>query len=310
MDCDLDHSASPVALKEQSSMNGIGRNCNWRLCNVALGVALALMGRPACLAHDEQMSARELVDRAMQAQAAAQSDTSRFEYLQNQLEKRDTRTYRVVESDAGGLQRMVAINGQDPTPKQREREEQWLKKLLADPSIQKDRQKEDAEEEARRQKIITVLGKAFLYEIEGTEDGGQVARLHFRPNPQFHADSREAKVCAGLEGTMWIDQVKQRFTRAEGNLIRGVDFGWGLFGHLDKGGHFAIEQTEVDPGVWRITDLGINFKGSMLIFKSLNIRVHEHSFKFHRVRDHLSFQDALEMLRRDGSLQSTETTMP
>jgi hypothetical protein len=36
--------------------------------------------------------------------------------------------------------------------------------------------------------------------------------------------------------------------------------------------HFAIEQTEVDPGVWRVTELDFNFKGSILIFKSLNIK--------------------------------------
>ena len=259
-------------------------------------------------AYHEQVSAQDLVGRAMRAQFAAQGDVSRFEYLQTQLERRDTRTYRIVESDAGGVQRLIAINDQELTPKQREHEEQWLDKLVLDPTIQRERQRDDAEEEARRQKLIAVLGKAFLYEIEGTERGGEVVRLHFRPNPQFHADSREAKVCAGLEGTMWIDEFEQRFTRAEGTLVRGVDFGWGLFGRLDKGGHFAIEQTEVDPGVWRITDLDVSFRGTMLIFKTLNIRVREHSFKFNRVPDHLSLQDAVERLRRQGPSPSESST--
>jgi hypothetical protein len=245
----------------------------------------------------------------MQAQVAAQDDTSRFDYLQNQFDKRDTRTYRVVESDAGDVQRMIAVNDRALNPKQRDSEEQALNKLLTDPSVQRNRQKDDADENARRQKIISVLGKAFLYNIEDTENGGQVVRLHFRPNPQFHSDSREAKVCAGLEGTMWIDQVNGRFTRAEGTLVRGVDFGWGLFGHLDRGGHFAIEQTEVDPAVWRITDLDISFKGTMLIFKSLKIRVHEHSFKFHRISAHLSLADAVEKLRQESSQQPDETMM-
>ena len=259
-------------------------------------------------AYREQVSAQDLVARAMRAQVAAQGDVSRFEHLQTQLEGRDTRTYRIVESDAGGVQSLIAINDQELTPKQREHEEQWLDKLVLDPTIQRERQRDDAEEEARRQKIIAVLGQAFLYEIEGTERGGEVVRLHFRPNPQFHADSREAKVCAGLEGTMWIDQSEQRFTRAEGTLVRGVDFGWGLFGHLDKGGHFAIEQTEVDPGIWRITDLDISFRGTMLIFKTLNIRVDEHSFKFNRVLDHLSLQDAVERLRRQAPSPSESPT--
>ena len=276
---------------------------------VALAVGLALVC-PVALGYDEQLRAQQLVDQAMRSQVAAQSDTSRFEYRQSQLEKRETKTFRIVESDSGDVQRMVAGDGEELTPQQREHEQKWLDKVLADPSIQKRRQTEDAEEQSRRQKIIGVLGKAFLYNIEGIEEPSQIVRLHFRPNPKFHADSHEAKVCAGLEGTMWIDQVKQRFTRAEGTLVRGVDFGWGLFGHLDKGGHFAIEQTEVDPGVWRITNLDVNFKGTMMIFKSLNIRVHEHSFKFHRVPDHLSFQNAVEMLRHGSAMQSEVSTEP
>lgn len=272
-------------------------------------VAVVVVFVSTCLAIDEQMGARELVDRAMQAQVAAQHDTSRFEYLQNQLDKRVTRTYRIVESDAGDVEWMIAVNDRDLSPKQREKEEQWLEKLLADPTIQKDREKNDAAENSRRQKIISVLGRAFLYDLEGTENDGRIVRLHFRPNPQFHPDSREAKVCAGLEGTMWIDQLNGRFTRAEGTLRRGVDFGWGLFGHLDRGGHFAIEQTEVDAGVWRVTNLDINFKGTMLIFKSLTIRVHEHSFKFHRIPAHLSLVDAVERLRKESSQKTDETTM-
>jgi hypothetical protein len=133
----------------------------------AIGVTLLLfVFHLPCLANDEQLSAQELVNRAMRAQVAAQDDKSKFEYLLSELEKGDTRTYRVIESDTGDVQRLIAINDQELTPQQRAYEDQWSEKLLADPSIQKNRQKEDAEEAARRQKIIIVLGEAFLYEIE------------------------------------------------------------------------------------------------------------------------------------------------
>ena len=269
-----------------------------------IGLSLVLLSRWMSLGDDEPGSAaQQIVERAMQAQVAARTDTSRFGYLRSQLEDRDTRMYYVVESDAGDVQSMVAINEQQLNPKQREEEEHSLTRLLVDPSIQQNRKKKDAEEESRRQKIIAVLGRAFLYETEGTEKEGQLVRLHFRPNPRFHPDSHEAKVCAGLEGKMWIDQTKGRFTRAEGTLVRGVDFGWGIFGHLEKGGTFAIEQTEVDSGLWRITDLSVNFQGRVLIFKKLNIRVHEHSSNFRRVSNHLSLPDAIEILRQESSNQ-------
>jgi hypothetical protein len=87
-------------------------------------------------------------------------------------------------------------------------------------------------------------------------------------------------------------------------LIRDVDFGWGFLGHLAKGGHFAIEQTEVDSSVWRITKMDVSFKGSMLIFKSLNIRVREQSSQFCRIPDHLNLQEAVEMSRHESTLKA------
>ena len=241
----IEVTVTTLVLREKVIMNGSDLRC-WRAtCNLGVGLAVSLICSFLCVAQTEQMTARELVDLAMKAQIAAQNDASRFEYQQQQLGKSDTRTYRVIESDAGAIQRTTAINDQELTPMQREHEEQWLQRVLTDPSIQKNRTKDDAEEEARRQKIIAVLGRAFLYEIEGTENEGQDVRLHFRPNPQFHSDSREAQVCAGLEGTMWIDQSKYRFTRAEGNLVRGVDFEGASLGTSTRAGTLQSSRRKL-----------------------------------------------------------------
>lgn len=286
------------------------RQTRQRYCQMrrSATVVLLLLGFTSvpCISQTQKLSAHDLVDRAMRAQIAAQSDSSRFDYFQTQLEKRQTRTYRMIESDAGSVQRLVAINGETLNPKQRDSEIQNLENLLRHPTVQRERQEEDSYEDARRQKIISVLGKAFLYEIESRENEGPIVRLHFKPDPNFRADSREAKVCAGLEGTMWIDSLNGRFVRAEGTLVRPVDFGWGLFGHLNEGGHFGIEQNEIDPGVWRITKLDVSFKGRVLIFKGLDIRVQEHSFNFHRIAENLSLSDAVEMLRQDVVVPSEQ----
>ena len=32
-----------------------------------------------------------------------------------------------------------------------------------------------------------------------------------------------------------------------------MGFGWGFLGHLDRGGHFLVEQGEVVNGHWEVT---------------------------------------------------------
>ena len=35
----------------------------------------------------------------------------------------------------------------------------------------------------------------------------------------------------------------------DGHLTQAVKFGFGLLGHLDKGGHFEVKQAEVVPAI-------------------------------------------------------------
>ena len=153
----------------------------------------------------------------------------------------------------------------------------------------------------RRGKIIRALPRAFLYAYEGTEQGGRIIRLSFRPDPKFVPADRESEVCRGLQGTMWIDAASHRFLRAEGTLVRGVNFGWGVLGHLDKGGHFSLRQTEVAPGTWRITSIDLHFTGSMLLFKDFNIDLDTQSSAFQRVADHLSLVAGADVLRASAT---------
>src|SRR5579871_3715464 len=84
-------------------------------------------------AHHQELNAGELIDRAMRAQVAMQSDTSRFEYLFNEQDKKDIYTYRVIETNAGNVQRRTAINNEAVTPEQARHDDASLQHLLDDP---------------------------------------------------------------------------------------------------------------------------------------------------------------------------------
>ena len=91
--------------------------------------------------------------------------------------------------------------------------------------------------------------------------GDTLVRMKFRPNPRYEPPSRVEQVLPGMEGTILVDAGKYRIAKIDGTLAREVSFGWGILGHLDRGGRFVVEQGEVDkdalgnyqhgPGLYR-----------------------------------------------------------
>jgi hypothetical protein len=100
---------------------------------------------------------------------------------------------------------------------------------------------------------------------------------------------------------MWISASDQRLARIEATLFRDVTFGWGILGHLDKGGHFIVEQSKIAPGRWEATDMNIQFTGKALLFKSINLRQIEKLSDFRRVPDGLSLAQGIELLNKNGN---------
>ena len=47
------------------------------------------------------------------------------------------------------------------------------------------------------------------------------------------------------QGVILIDPTECRIAKIDGTLFKEVSFGWGILGHLDKGGHFLVEQRDV-----------------------------------------------------------------
>jgi len=251
----------------------------------------------APLGQSNSPAARELVKVAMQNQLRNDQDSARFRYYERRTDQRGSRTYELIESDAGTVEWLVAQNDRPLTEAQRLRESAWLDQLLANHDIMRKAQQEERQETERREKIIRVLPQAFLYQIEAEEDMGRQIRLHFTANPAFKPASREAQICRGLQGTLRIDAHSGNFLKAEGKLVHNVNFGWGFLGYLDAGGYFSLEQTEVSPGVWRITTIKVNLTGSKLLFKSINIHVNKLASGLRRVPDHLTLENAVAMLR-------------
>jgi hypothetical protein len=121
--------------------------------------------------------------------------------------------------------------------------------------------------------------------------------LEFTPNRAYSAPSREEQVLEGMQGYLLIDTTAHRIARIDGTLFREVSFGWGIFGHLDKGGHFRVQQADVGDGAWEITAMSLDITGKILLFKSLSMISDEKLSDFHPVPDDLTFAKGVDMLR-------------
>lgn len=260
-------------------------------------LSVAFVVPSASLGQNNSSATRELVKVAIQNQLRNDQGSARFRYYERRTDQKSSQTYELIESDAGTVEWMVAQNDAPLTNAQRLRESAWLDRVVANHEIMRKAQQEDRLEAERRQKLIRVLSQAFLYDIEEKEDLGRKVRLHFRANPAFKPASREAQICRGLQGTIWIDTQNGTFSKAEGKLVRNVNFGWGFLGYLNAGGYFSLEQTEVIPGVWRIATIKVSLTGKKLFFKPINILVNEEVSGFRRVPDHLTLENAAELLR-------------
>jgi len=248
----------------------------------------------------------ELVRQTVQNEVKSSNNGANFIFLDRKQTTRGSQTKLVVETSDVTLGMLIALNDKPVTPEQRQGEEARLEELLKNPEeLQKKRksEKEDAEHVTR---IMKALPDAFLYEPDGTEGGSQgvgkagdaLVRLKFRPNPRYSPPTHVEQVLAGMQGVILIDANKYRIAKIDGTLIREVGFGWGILGHLDRGGHFLVEQGEIGKDDWEITRMDLAFTGRELLFKGINIKSEEVFSDFRPAPSKLTLAQGLELLKK------------
>jgi hypothetical protein len=212
----------------------------------------------------------------------------------------------IVETREGMAGMLIAINDKPLTPEQRQAEEARLSELARNPEALKKKQKSEKEDAERETRIMKALPDAFLYEPDGTtvgsqtigKAGDQLVRLKFRPNPKYTPPSHVEQVLTGMQGYLLIDADQHRIAKIDGTLTKEVGFGWGILGHLDRGGHFLVDQAEVIQGDWEVSHMSLSFTGKELLFKSLNIRSDEIFSDFRPAPSNLNFAQGVELLKK------------
>jgi hypothetical protein len=111
-----------------------------------------------------------------------------------------------------------------------------------------------------------------------------------------------------MTGTLLVHPSLKRLVRLEGRLFEDVNFGWGLLGHLDKGGSFKVVQKDVGQGHWESVLVDLNIRGRAVIFKTITVHQKQVFSGFRRVPDDITLNKALEILEKpESSIVSEET---
>ncbi len=233
--------------------------------------------------------------------AAADTSTVNHMFLSRRQTPKGSQTRLYVETDDAIAAMLIADNDRPLTPQQEQGESNHLKWLMANPDQLRKKHAREKEDADRTLRIVKALPDAFRYRYASAENsaGPQLVRVDFVPNPSYSPPTHVEQVLTGMRGYLLIDTVARRLARIDGTLFKDVSFGWGIFGRLDKGGHFLVTQADLGDGSWDITEMKLDISGRILLFKSLSMVSDEVFSDFRRVPDRLTFAQGVEMLKTE-----------
>jgi hypothetical protein len=283
-------------------------------CLLRAGAMLAFIAATTTISAQEskppEISAGELVRVAVANEVAAEDHPKALHMFRSHKQTpKGSQTRLYVETTGALAAMLIAINDQPLTSQQQQAETDHLAWLVNTPDQLRKKHAREKDDEERTMRILRALPQAFLYQYAGTgngatgtpDAGNQIVKLTFTPNPAYSPPSRVEQVLAGMQGYVLIDTRVRRMVRIDGTLFREVTFGWGIIGHLDKGGHFLVQQADLGlgDGAWGITEISYNITGKILLFKSLNMASDEVLRDFRNVPEKLTFAQGVEMLKSE-----------
>ena len=262
--------------------------------------------------------ATELVRQTVQNETKAAGSSPHHMFISNRGTGHGSQTKLYCETKDAMAGMAIAYDNRPLTADQRLAEDSRLQGLINSPVELAKKRKNEKDDAERTTRIVRAMPDAMLYEYDGTEpaqqglgkSGNELVRLKFRPNPKYDPPSHVEQVLQGMQGYLLIDANQHRIARIDGTLFKDVGFGWGILGHLDKGGHFLVEQADVGDGNWEIVHMALSFTGKILIFKHLDIRSNEVLSDFQLVPNDLTFAQGVELLKKQEAILAQNQRNP
>jgi hypothetical protein len=256
----------------------------------------------------KQISPNDLVrETAAHEVSAANQDSHPHMFRSRRQNSKGSQTRIYIETKDAMAGMLIAVNDQPLSQQQQQAEIDHLNWLAGNPEQLRKKHAREKDDADRTMRIVKALPDAFRYKYAGTETcspvlgkpGDELVKLEFTPNPAYTPPTKVEQVLEGMKGYLLIDSTARRIAMIDGALFREVSFGWGIIGHLDKGGHFRVQQADIGSGDWEITAMSLKITGKILMFKSISMVSDETFSDFHPVPEDLTFTKAVGLLRNE-----------
>ena len=269
--------------------------------NIAKAVLVAATLMSVCLPgwsadnKEPQLSPSQLIRKVVNNEVAAgNNDHSHWMYRQHHEDPNSDVLEECVQTKQGDICRHLAEWGHPLTGAAEQREQKRIHNLVDNPDQEQKRQKAKNHDADEAMRLLKMLPDAFQYTYDGQD--GEYVRLEFQPNPSFDPPTREARVFHAMAGTVLVDPKADRLVELRGKLIKDVDFGWGLLGHLYQGGTFLVKREDVGEGHWDTILLDVEIHGKALFFHTINAQQKEVTTDYRKVSNDLTLAQGASML--------------
>ena len=202
----------------------------------------------------------------------------------------------VVETTDGPVRRLIAIDNKPLTPGEADAEQRRIDNLVAHPDDFRRLNQAHKDDEDRATQLLKILSNAFVLTPDGDLNG--CLRFNFQAKPDFRPSSYQERVAHEMAGTVSFKQPEDRLCSIDATILHPVDFGFGMLGHIDQGGHFSLERKHVDEKNWKSDRISVHISGRILMFKSLAQDQEAVRTGIHTVPQNLTLAQAAQMNRQ------------
>jgi hypothetical protein len=173
----------------------------------------------------------------------------------------------VVETSDGPLRRLIAIDNKPLTANEAAAEQRRIDTLVSHPDEFRRINQAHKDDEERATQLLQILSSNFALTPDGEVNG--CLRFNFQPKPEFRPSSYQERVAHEMVGTVSLKKPDDRLCTLDAKIIRPVEFGYGMLGHIDQGGHFSLARKQVDAKNWKSEHITVHINGRILMLKSL-----------------------------------------
>jgi hypothetical protein len=243
-------------------------------------------------AADHAQTVQQQVQQAVSTELRADAeDHTHWLYYEVDLQPGNSVEQWVAETSQGSLKCVINKNGQNFD---KDQQRSAMDAYINDPAAQAKARKGGQHDDRQAAQMLRRLPQAFIW-TKGESHNGETV-YHFKPNPNFTPPTWEARVFAAMAGDMTVDDAQHRIAMLKGKLIHDVKFFFGIFGNLQSGGSFSVQRQQLAPGVWQITQAHIHIQGHALLFKSISDQEDDVKWKFKRLPDDMTLEQAEKLL--------------